>query len=70
MVSPRWPLDIVATCRTRMARLRGSVMSAANSGKYEITGASKWPSRPPRRTGPDEGPRRSQRASRWDTRAS
>ncbi len=24
-----------------MARLRGSVMSASNSGKYEITGASK-----------------------------
>lgn len=35
-----WPVDIDATCRTRMRRLRASVMSASNSGKYEITGSS------------------------------
>lgn len=32
---------MAATWRTSMARLRGSVMSASNSGKYEITGSSR-----------------------------
>ena len=36
-----WPLAIEATCRTFTDRLRGSVMSAANSAKCEITVSSR-----------------------------
>ena len=36
-----WPAAIEATCRTFIERLRGSVMSAANSGKCEMTVSSR-----------------------------
>jgi hypothetical protein len=45
IMSRSWPLAIEARCRIVTARLRGSVISASNSGKCDTTVSSR-PTRP------------------------